>query len=839
MTAHFCTLTAVVALLAVGGQGICRAESDRGLWLQPWASNNDPTDVPKQHVEEVTSGQQTYTIVQRGTMDGRNCRSPMSVGMNVEGAFEQTWESNRLVRMENVGESDVINPWLSNGRNTFRTIAEIIATATEPGMSDAEKALAIWFQDCQYHYHGACEGGDSSDPVRVYNVYGFYQCGSNATQLAAQLLEAGLKVAPSAGTLGHTTARTFFDGRWHDLDGDQHAIFLLRDNVTVADDQDLVRDHDLIKRAHTMGILLNDSRQLDQGFAAYYSHEGVLDGQRDGKHGTTMGMVLRPGETLTWRWGHLSPPKIHGSSPGHYPDTICNGLWEYRPDLAKDAWRKGAESVEGVRSTPEGLAAEPGKAGTIVWVMRSPYPFVGGRFEADGTGAKFEFSGEKDKWTDVSNGILDYQLPGQWGPWYEYRLRCTLEGDARLKALHIVNDLQMAPLALPDMGVGENTFTYTDDTQGPRSVRITQEWVERSASRPPLASPGPIEPADGDKTNGTDIVFRWQPAPDPDGDRIADYHFALSARADMRWPLSTNFWRLISRTKDKGKEQYTLSGPGLLTPGTTYYWRVRAKDATGVWGPWSRTWSFTAEGPAYPLDLTLDYDANAHTGVLKWKSNPVGRPAVKYRVYGSDEQGFSVSDEPYAVVVGASKDLKSPFPANFVAETTTTELPVLGAGAGPAANKAYYRVVAVDAQGKRSGPSDFASAPRPVICSDPATAARVGQEYRYQVRAVRSIGELRSRNVNSSYVSSYWDIEHPVYAIASGPAWLKIDPATGVLSGTPDAAGRAEVVVTATTNREVRHLDPGSAGWGVDKLVSTSTERVGTDTQRFTIEVGG
>ena len=59
-----------------------------------------------------------YVVVQGGTMDGRNCRSPQGVWQ----PFEQTWESNRSVRMENVGETDVVNPWLSNGRNDFRSL---------------------------------------------------------------------------------------------------------------------------------------------------------------------------------------------------------------------------------------------------------------------------------------------------------------------------------------------------------------------------------------------------------------------------------------------------------------------------------------------------------------------------------------------------------------------------------------------------------------------------------------------------------------------------------------------------------------------------------------------
>ena len=101
---------------------------------------------------------------------------------------------------------------------------------------------------------------------------------------------------------------------------------------------------------------------------------------------------------------------------------------------------------------------------------------------------------------------------------------------------------------------------------------------------------------------------------------------------------------------------------------------------------------------------------------------------MKYRVYGSDEKGFSVSDVPYKVSIGISKELKPEFPANFIAETTATELAVMGCEVAlPAANKTYYRVVAVDAQGKRSGPSDYATAPRPMIYGKPALRPRLAR----------------------------------------------------------------------------------------------------------------
>jgi hypothetical protein len=86
-------------------------------------------------------------------------------------------------------------------------------------------------------------------------------------------------------------------------------------------------------------------------------------------------------------------------------------------------------------------------------------------------------------------------------------------------------------------------------------------------------------------------------------------------------------------------------------------------------------------------------------------------------------------------------------------------------------------------------------------------------------------------------VSGYFDIESPRFTLRHGPPWLAIDGATGVLSGTPDAAGKAEVEIAVTIHREVRHLDEKVLAWGNEKVLSTSAEWVGDATQRFAIDV--
>jgi hypothetical protein len=261
-------------------------------------------------------------------------------------------------------------------------------------------------------------------------------------------------------------------------------------------------------------------------------------------------------------------------------------------------------------------------------------------------------------------------------------------------------------------------------------------------------------------------------------------------------------------------------------------------DDKGVWGAWSSIWSFTARGPSPPTDVTLTFDAERNVGTLRWKPNPVGRQPVRYRIYGSDEKGFSVNDEPYKAVVGVSKELPATRPANFIMEVAATEAAVIGAEVNRAnANRAFYRVVAVDEHGKRSGPSDFAEAPRPILYSRPVTEAKVGSEYRHTLSAIRSLGDLRTRVVAGKETMDYWDVEQPRFAVQQGPPWLKIDARTGLLSGVPDRPGKVSVLVTATIDRDIRNLDGRQLSWGVEKVLSTQTKRLGIATQKFAIDV--
>ena len=151
----------------------------------PWASDTDPTDVPRSHVQNITTSPFTYSIKQGGTMDGKMCTTFPGVWE----PYEQTWESNRSIRMENVGTSNIINPWLKIGPIDFFSQQTIANSVVEGLSTDREKALAIFYFYITHRFHKG--NGDNTalgDVSQAINVFGFNTCG-NSTLCISDLLD--------------------------------------------------------------------------------------------------------------------------------------------------------------------------------------------------------------------------------------------------------------------------------------------------------------------------------------------------------------------------------------------------------------------------------------------------------------------------------------------------------------------------------------------------------------------------------------------------------------------------------------------------------------------------
>jgi hypothetical protein len=154
----------------------------------------------------------------------------------------------------------------------------------------------------------------------------------------------------------------------------------------------------------------------------------------------------------------------------------------------------------------------------------------------------------------------------------------------------------------------------------------------------------------------------------------------------------------------------------------------------------------------------------------------------------------------------------------------------------PNANKAYYRVVAVDGHGQRSGDSDYVEAPRPFIYSSPVTNAPAGQPYRYQVKAIRSIGDLTRRDAAKPRPGAkFWKIEPLKFFLTQKPGWMSMNADTGLITGTSDGTG-GTVTVSVTITQEHRLVhDKDNIVWGNEYESSKTYETLGPVTQEFVV----
>ena len=263
-----------------------------------------------------------------------------------------------------------------------------------------------------------------------------------------------------------------------------------------------------------------------------------------------MNMTLRPGEALVWRWGHTEPVKYLGSpQPTSSPSGFATGSGNTARLHASRRGGKGADRRRGDRvgrRRARGRGREDRRR--RLDHAQSPMCSSAARLEVEGTGAKFEISWDGKTWESVG-ADLDALFPPDGPARYAYHLRCEL---VRRGAAAAAGDRQRpadgpalaagdgasartrspTPTSRPaGAGCGSRTSGSSAPPPAPRRRRRRRRSSRRTAARPraPTSSSGGSRP------------------PIPTATR-SPTTFELSARADMKWPLSMSFAKLISRT---------------------------------------------------------------------------------------------------------------------------------------------------------------------------------------------------------------------------------------------------------------------------------------------------
>ncbi|MGQ9662719.1 MAG: hypothetical protein ACUVWX_10360, partial [Kiritimatiellia bacterium] len=310
----------------------------------------------------------------------------------------------------------VLTPYiLREGQIDTSSIEAIIASIIRPGMSDKEKAFAVYHFLRNHVYHWPAmreppraddfEYGVVYDPIKLINVYGYGYCFANSSALENLWQAAGLE-ARSAGIGGHSIAEVFYDGAYHFLDADQHGYVLLPDGKTVASIAQIERDPiNLILRQPNPSTpffpatadpkVPYESKVILAGYFAstednYYRHDKI-------HRGHTMDITLLPGMRFVRRFSsdgrwNLRNKDLEMEYKLGYVDprvgprdflsdtTYGNGELLYQPDLTTQSgeYPAGVWQESNILRTEKGLQpVEPDKPAWCVFRIRLPYVIVG------------------------------------------------------------------------------------------------------------------------------------------------------------------------------------------------------------------------------------------------------------------------------------------------------------------------------------------------------------------------------------------------------------------------------------------------------------------------------
>lgn len=153
--------------------------------------------------------------------------------------------------------------------------------------------------------------------------------------------------------------------------------------------------------------------------------------------------------------------------------------------------------------------------------------------------------------------------------------------------------LQVAPLSLPTPGVAPVQMVFESTTTGAHEITVTHAWTEDPSRRAPGA-PQPVA-AQHTVDASAPFVLQWTAPDDPDGDAIASYRLEICERQDCLYPV-TSFFDVVTGS---GATSYVVTNHSWFTRYRTYYWRVRARDARGQWGPASAPARFDVTADVY------------------------------------------------------------------------------------------------------------------------------------------------------------------------------------------------------------------------------------------------
>ncbi len=306
----------------------------------------------------------------------------------------------------------------------------------KPGMSDREKALAIWRSVASFQHQDAPpneflqhDGGVLHDPFKIFNVYGYSFCSVASADMTALGRHAGLQVRGRIIN-AHSVPEVFYDDAWHLMDASLICYFPKADGTLASVDEIIAgvkqwydanpdyRGNDAKLRAFMRNggwrkgpeVLSRCPQYDDNGWLpaathGWYSTMMEYDGSASGLYeygyskGYQVNLQLRRGERLIRRWSNkgLHVNMRDGSAPGCLSTTVGQEALRYTPafgDLAPGRVGNGEHvydaplhdvdvaALEAVNlqhgGTPALRVKAPAQPGVLTFRMPSSYVYLSG-----------------------------------------------------------------------------------------------------------------------------------------------------------------------------------------------------------------------------------------------------------------------------------------------------------------------------------------------------------------------------------------------------------------------------------------------------------------------------
>jgi len=328
---------------------------------------------------------------------------------------------------------------LSDKSEDVTTLEDWKKTYIKDGMSDQDKAIAIWKTVVKYRHQTTppnefLQFGDNvHDPLKTIHVYGYGQCCCASSNIEGLARSIGLQARGRIIT-AHSVPEVFYDNTWHLFDASLMDYYVKTDGKVASVDEIHKAILDWYAASPNNAALRNDDNKLRKfaandgwkngpplmGTSTFFDKNGINPAgwhgwpsnmqEYDWKEGNGVGgtyeygpslgyqldIRLRQGEKLTRNWSNQSlnvpgdpndglmkdrsalsfQAKLGDIAPGR----VGNGTLEYEVPLASGAFRKSAIAADNLASTSEDKAAPAVhvKAGANpgVLIIRMPCSYV-------------------------------------------------------------------------------------------------------------------------------------------------------------------------------------------------------------------------------------------------------------------------------------------------------------------------------------------------------------------------------------------------------------------------------------------------------------------------------